>query len=95
MLSLPEYTGYSGRLPESAIRRLMLAKGLVVPKTRKEKPAGKVQSQQTGYSTRLRLPLILPATGSFLYSPTGGEGRVETGRAGTLMPLALGLPQDS
>jgi hypothetical protein len=29
--------------------RLMLAKRLVVPKTRKEKPAGKVQSQQTGY----------------------------------------------
>jgi hypothetical protein len=28
--------------------RLMLAKRLFVPKTRKEKPAGKVQSQQTG-----------------------------------------------
>jgi hypothetical protein len=56
----------------------MLAKRLLVPTTRKEKPVGRVQSQQTGYSTRLRLPLILPATDSFLYSSAGVEGTVAT-----------------
>jgi hypothetical protein len=70
----------------------MLAKRLVVPKTRKEKPAGKVQSQHTGYSTRLRPTVILPATGSFLYSPAGVEGRVATGPSarcgGTLQGIA-------
>jgi len=55
----------------------MLAKMIVVPKTRMEKPAGQVQSQQTGYSTRLRLPQILPAIGSFLYSQPVSRGPLQ------------------
>jgi hypothetical protein len=86
-----EFAGVYRVSPAAAIvgksARLMLEKRIVVPKTRMEKPAGQVQSQQTGYSTRLRLPQILPAIGSFLYSQPVSRGRLAPVRPTKLRPV--------